>query len=151
MFLKRNRRTKNGETYEYWSLVETVRTERGPRHRLVANLGKRPGLDRKHRHGWQELAHLLDGTGPQSRQGTFDEIIHPDGEQQDTPNETDAARTPSWAQVDVRGLRVERVRDFGEVYLALALWRRLGLHTAAARTHPKRGASASAGSWWPAS
>ena len=23
------------------------------------------------------------------------------------------------------GLRVERVRDFGEVYLALALWRRL--------------------------
>jgi hypothetical protein len=39
MFLKRNRRTKNGETYEYWSLVETVRTERGPRHRLVANLG----------------------------------------------------------------------------------------------------------------
>ena len=25
-------------------------------------------------------------------------------------------------------LRVERVRDFGEVYLALALWRRLGLH-----------------------
>jgi transposase len=29
----------------------------------------------------------------------------------------------------VRGVRVERVREFGEVYLALALWRRLGLHT----------------------
>ena len=28
----------------------------------------------------------------------------------------------------MKGLRVERVRDFGEVYLALALWRRLGLH-----------------------
>jgi len=26
-------------------------------------------------------------------------------------------------------LPVERVRDFGEVFLALALWRRLGLHT----------------------
>ena len=36
---------------------------------------------------------------------------------------------PSWAEVDVRGLRVERVRDFGAVYLALTLWRRLGLHT----------------------
>lgn len=24
-------------------------------------------------------------------------------------------------------MRVERVRDFGEVYLALSLWRRLGL------------------------
>lgn len=34
--------------------------------------------------------------------------------------------------VDVSSLFVERVRDFGEVYLAL--WRRLGLH-ALARTH----------------
>ena len=30
-------------------------------------------------------------------------------------------------QVDVKGLRVEQSRIF-EVYLALALWRRLGLH-----------------------
>ena len=33
-----------------------------------------------------------------------------------------------WAQVDLRGIRVERVREFGQVYLGLALWRRLGLH-----------------------
>ena len=41
----------------------------------------------------------------------------------------EAAPRPQWAQVDVRGVRVERVRDFGQVYLALSLWRRLGLHT----------------------
>jgi transposase len=29
----------------------------------------------------------------------------------------------------VRGTRVERVREFGAVYIALSLWRRLGLHT----------------------
>jgi hypothetical protein len=34
-----------------------------------------------------------------------------------------------WRQVDVRGVRAERVREFGQVYLALSLWRRLGLHT----------------------
>jgi transposase len=34
---------------------------------------------------------------------------------------------PRWEQVDVRGVRVERTRDFGEVYLGLALWRRLKL------------------------
>jgi transposase len=28
----------------------------------------------------------------------------------------------------LRGVRVERVREFGQVYLGLALWRRLGLH-----------------------
>ena len=38
------------------------------------------------------------------------------------------APTP-WAQVGLRGVRVERVRAFGQVYLALALWRRLGWHT----------------------
>ena len=31
-------------------------------------------------------------------------------------------------QVNLRGVRVERVRQFGKVYVALALWRRLGLH-----------------------
>jgi transposase len=31
--------------------------------------------------------------------------------------------------VDFSKVRVERVRDFGKVYVALALWRRLGLHT----------------------
>ena len=36
---------------------------------------------------------------------------------------------PLWRSVDLRGLRVERLRQFGRVYLGLALWRRLGLHT----------------------
>ena len=34
---------------------------------------------------------------------------------------------PLWAEVNLSGVRVKRVRDFGEVYLALSLWRRLGL------------------------
>ena len=38
------------------------------------------------------------------------------------------ARRQQWAHVDLRGMRVERVREFGQVYLALSLWRRLGLH-----------------------
>lgn len=143
MFLKRNRRTKNGETYEYWSLVETVRTERGPRHRLVANLGKLPGLDRKHRHSWENLASLLDGTPPATEiQATFDQVIEPDsatapGDVPETKSEITHNHTPLWAEIDVRGLRVERVRDFGEVYLALALWRRLGLHTILEKLIPR--------------
>jgi len=36
----------------------------------------------------------------------------------------------------VRGVRVERVREFGEVYLALSLWRRLGLHKLLAELIP---------------
>ena len=120
MFLRRSRRRYKGETYEYWSLVETVRTERGPRDRLVASVGKLPGLDRKHRYSWDNLASLLDGTEPSSEQSTFADLS--------AQGPTATSDQPQWAEVDIRGLRVERVRDFGEVYLGLALWRRLGLH-----------------------
>jgi hypothetical protein len=39
MFLRRNRRTIKGETYEYWTLVKTVRTAAGSRQQVVATLG----------------------------------------------------------------------------------------------------------------
>ena len=44
------------------------------------------------------------------------------------PGSRELSSAPQWAQVDLRGLRVERVREFGNVYLGLSLWRRLGLH-----------------------
>jgi transposase len=119
MFLRRNRRVVDGESYEYWSLVETYRTVKGPRQRVVASLGKSPGLDRAHQRQWADLDLLLEGTqaGPV---------------QMELPSPTIASTEskPFWAQVDLAGLRVERVRDFGQVYLGLSLWRRLGLHTA---------------------
>jgi len=113
MFLRRNRRCKNGEIYEYWTLVESVRTSRGPRQRVVATLGKLPGLDEDERAGWEEITRLLEGRPRGAAQGDLFG---------DTPP------PPQWAQVNLSGVRVERVRQFGKVYLALALWRRLGLH-----------------------
>jgi transposase len=116
MFLRRNRRQKNGQQYEYWSLVESVRTERGPRQRVVATLGKLPGLDEDERAGWEEIARLLDGTPrPEEPADLFGTPAAP-------------APPPQWAQVDLSRVRVERLRQFGVVYLALALWRRLGMH-----------------------
>ena len=119
MFLRRNRRTLNGETYEYWTLVKTVRTANGPRQEVVATLGKEPGLESGTRHGWEEVADLLEGRAPAPGQGRLGEFLA----------HRSSAPPAQWAQVDLRGLRVERVRDFGRVYLALSLWRRLGLHT----------------------
>lgn len=115
MFLRRNRRMVKGECYEYWTLVRTVRTAKGPRQEIVATLGKEPGLESKTRHGWEQVADLLAGRTP-AEQGQLGQPLP-------------AEAPPQWAQVDVRGVRVERVREFGPVYLALSLWRRLGLHT----------------------
>jgi hypothetical protein len=57
MYLKRNRRG----AYEYWTLVQNERTARGPRQRVVAHLGKGPGLDDAERRGWEDLDALLEG------------------------------------------------------------------------------------------
>ena len=115
MFLRRNRRKKGEEVYEYWTLVESTRTERGPRQRIVATLGKFSGPDDDERLGWEEVGRLLEGeTGPTAQGELFARSQSP--------------APPQWAQVDLSGVRVERVRQFGNVYLALALWRRLGLH-----------------------
>jgi transposase len=111
MYLKRNCRKKNGETYESWSLVESVRTQRGPRQRVVATLGKLPGLDEEVRVGWEHIGDILDG-----KVRTADFL-------------NAAPAPPEWARVNLKGVRVERLRNFGDVYLGLALWRRLRLDT----------------------
>jgi transposase len=110
MYLKRSRRRYGGETYESWSLVESIRTARGPRQRTVATIGKLPGLDAEARVGWEHIADILDG---RTRAADFLKPRPPE--------------PPQWATVDVKGVRVERLRAFGDVYLALALWRRLKL------------------------
>jgi len=109
MYLRPHRKQINGETYEYWTLVESVRTPLGPRQRTVATLGKLPGLDEQARVGWEHIAEVLDGRSHQP------ELF-----------EADPA-PPAWARVDTSRTRVERLRKFGEVYLGLALWRRLKL------------------------
>jgi hypothetical protein len=116
MFLRRNRRRVDGETYDYWTLVRTVRTAKGPRQEVVATLGKTPGLDEGNRRGWEDITGLLEGRSPKPQQGQLGQPL------------AQAPPPPQWAQVDLRGVSVERVRDFGQVYLALSLWRRLGLH-----------------------
>jgi hypothetical protein len=115
MYLRRCRKRIDGESYEYWTLVQSVRTAAGPRQQTVATLGKLPGLEEEIRAGWEHIDELLDGQ-PRPKQLQL--------------GQADAAANPSrqWCQVDVAGVRVERVREFGEIYLSLALWRRLGLH-----------------------
>jgi transposase len=116
VYLRRNRRTIDGETYECWTLVESVRTARGPRQHTVATLGKLPGLDSTVQRGWEEVDALLEGRSPAASQLPLAGMAP-------------APARPCWREVDVRRTRVERVREFGAVYLALALWRRLGLQT----------------------
>jgi transposase len=109
MYLRPHRRKKGEHTYEYWTLVESVRTTAGPRQKTVATIGKLPGLDEETRVGWEHIGGILNG---RLHQRDFLEI---------------ELEPPAWATVDTSRMWVDRLRHFGEVYLGLALWRRLKL------------------------
>jgi transposase len=110
MFLRRNRRKIRGADYVYWTLVECVRTARGPRQRVVATIGKLSDFKKEERVGWEEIGRILNGE-PAKAADLFEE--HKD--------------IPEWATVNTRGIQIERLRRFGDVYLGLALWKRLKL------------------------
>ena len=76
VYLRRNRRKVDGQVYESWTLVESVRTAQGPRQRTIACLGKLPGLDEGVQRGWEELDALLEGQSPPARQLKLD-CLHP--------------------------------------------------------------------------
>ncbi len=107
MYLRRHGKKVDGEDYSYWSLVESVRTVRGPRQRIVASIGKLPGLDKEERIGWEEIRRILDGQPVQPN--LFERYEDP----------------PSWATVNIKKVSVERLRHFGDVYLGLHLWKQL--------------------------
>ena len=114
MFLKKLQRRKNGKNHVYWALVESYRTPKGPRNRVVAYLGELKPHERK---GWARLASTLGGKSPAMALRTlFAE--GPVGEP-----------VPENVAVDVRGVRVEGTTDFGDVWLALTLWHALELDT----------------------
>jgi len=108
MYLRRHDKRVDGEDYQYWSLVESVRTVRGPRQRIVATIGKLPGLDKEARIGWEEIRRILEGKPAQPN--LFEAYEEP----------------PSWATVNIHKVSVERLRHFGDVYLGLHLWNKLG-------------------------
>ena len=110
MYLRRHKKQRSGAEYETWSLVESVRTARGPRQRIVATIGKLPGLDKEEHIGWEAIGRLLCGRS--------------DPEQNLFKKEEEV---PVWATVDVSRVQVERLRHFGDVYLGLLLWKKLGL------------------------
>lgn len=114
MFIRPCYRTKDGKRHAYWALVESYRTERGPRQRVVAYLGQ---LDEAGRLGVREAA---EGRSAARQRTLFEE----------TPLQ--------WVQVDPRGVRVENCRQFGGSWLALELIRKLGLYDFLQRTLPPR-------------
>ena len=114
MFLRRFERRKNGKPHSYWALAESYRTAKGSRQRIVAYLGE---LTDSEQDGWTKLGSHLDGEAKARRpQLTFFD-----------PPRRDEPRDDEPLLVKLSSIRLERTRDFGDVWLAWGLWRMLGL------------------------
>jgi transposase len=112
VFLKVHHRVKDGKDHRYYSLVETVRTARGPQHRTLSYLGELNGSTES---AWRKSIAVFNGEGSESQLELFasDAPVVPSGERV--------------VQVLLERVRWERPRDFGEVFLARHLWQLLGL------------------------
>ena len=111
MFLRKLRVHKDGKEHGYWSLVETVRTADGPRQRTLCYLGELNGSAHAR---WQKTVEVFNEQGESTQLKLF-------------PSEVEAPDDPNVARVLVKKVRVERTRRFGDCYLGLQLWKRLGL------------------------
>jgi len=105
MYLRYTTRRKDGKVHRYWRLVRSVRIGRRVIQQTVAQLGE---LDAHGRLEARALARRLIGAPEQA--GLFED-----------------GRRDVTVPVRLKGIRVERPRRFGDVYLALALWRGTGL------------------------
>ena len=114
MFLRRFDRRKNGKPHTYWALAESYRTAKGSRQRVVAYLGE---LTANEQDGWTQFCAHLNGEAQARRpeRTLFD------------PPRRDEPGSDEPLLVKLSSIRLERTRDFGDVWLAWGLWRLLGL------------------------
>ena len=108
MFVRPCYKRKNGKKHAYWALVESYRTERGPRQRVVSYLGclkepERLGVKQaaqgNRRSGFKQLR-LFEASNPSEAH---------------------------WVEVDAAHVRVENELAFGGPWLALQLIKTLKL------------------------
>ncbi len=112
MFLRPNRRTKDGKDHSYWSLVETVRTVDGPRQKTLCYLGE---LNDSTQVRWLKTIEVFNEQGEAQQLKLFPSHVEP------------PADDPQVARVLLNRVRLERTRQFGACYLGLELWKRLQL------------------------
>ncbi len=112
MFLRSHHRTKDGKDHSYWSLVETVRTADGPRQRTLCYLGELNGSAQAR---WLKAIEVFNEQGESHQLKLFPSDTEPPVEEAGV------------ARVELNRVRLERARRFGECWVGLELWRRLGL------------------------
>ena len=126
MFLRSSVVKKGRKTYRYWKLVENVRTDAGPRQQVVAHLGDLSNFTPA---DWQTLARRM---GEPEMAAALERRVQQGGRSGRPPTWSLEDRAASATDADVVSIRLSETSwrepvAFGDVYVALVLWKRLGL------------------------
>ncbi len=128
MYVRRTRRRYKDKTYVHYSLVESVRTAKGPRQKTICNLGAmspRPASE------WLEFARKIEA----ALLGQTDLLVADGDPEIDKVVETiKAGQVAQQAEPGDGSIAVfpdqvttERHREAGAVHVGLEFWRRLGM------------------------
>jgi hypothetical protein len=124
LFIKRTKRSLRGKTYTNHLLVESVATERGPRHRVICSLGSLAPAPKAH---WLKLAHHLE----QSLGGQESLLEHSAEEQALVQKAAMAAKGAkkrnARSDINLDQVEVEEARQAGAVHVGHQIWQRLEL------------------------
>ena len=117
MFIKPCYKKTNGKKLAYWVLVESYRTAKGPRHRIVAYLGQLKDATRR------GVKRIADGKSPSQGQGKFEgqgqsQPARPQFVQARLFNDDPLNDDPlndgldvEWVEINASGVRVENEKS----------------------------------------
>lgn len=125
------------KSYEYLRLVENVRTEKGPRQRLILNLGALDIPQDK----YKELANCIEAllTGQKSlfspdpkiarhAQQSVRSILEKRSKEVSLSKALDTSAAPDYQHVDVASIEASESRSLGPEYVCHSIWKELGLN-----------------------
>ena len=130
MFIRKTRKAYRGKAYTNYVLVESVRTAKGPRQKIVCSLGRLEPAPRAH---WRQLAHKVHVA-----LGEELALEPADGAARSIADKIQSRRARSAPRpqredtvigVDPRRVEVEDPREAGAVHVGHQMWRRLALDT----------------------
>lgn len=125
MFIKRTTKRLKGKTYFNHLLVESVATDKGPRHRVVCSLGSLEPAPPKE---WRALARRMEEALDEQQALLIDKPL---AALPEPGREGLRARRPrvgaDSGEFDLEGLEFEQCREAGPVHVGHQMWERLGL------------------------
>jgi hypothetical protein len=141
MFIRKVIQKKKGENYQNYRLVESIRTEKGPRQRVILNLGKDFNVPQEK---WKALCDMITEKLISNRtivtnvdeelediaDGIVKNILHKHAHQSVRHTQhgpTEEKEPPDWAVIDLNSLYHNDVRTVGGELLCFDMMCRLGI------------------------